>query len=147
MEGMKFKKLKFGGFFLAGMIAGCLLIAIVFNKQVKFRFNVQNLPYIIEIDPCGPPHQIPISFGMSPSDWPFGKALKIVADRTAGAGPARIMVDSDLYSHRLSRENVRPPSGNQPSLELVKQLIASANATDEVQICLVPAGGYRVCLR
>lgn len=144
---MKYKKTKFVGLFVIGLISGVLMMVWVPRQQVKLRFDFKDFPPNVEIDPCGPPHQISISFGTSPSDWSFGKALKMIEDRTAGGGTARILVDLKLYTSELAKKRVRPPSGYQPSLELVKQIIASADVTDKVQICLIPEGGYRVCMR
>jgi hypothetical protein len=60
---------------------------------------------------------------------------------------ARIYLDNNILSLPVLKTIISPPTGTQPSLEAVKQIIASADATNALQICFVPACGYRICAK
>jgi hypothetical protein len=130
--------------FVLGLIIGVIITAIVQERGGKVKIELK-WPPSFEYDACGAPHQVPINFGRPPSVRSLGEALKIVEERTQGRGPARIFVDKKILDMELTSAKVHPPAGSQPSLDVVKQLVASANASDKIQICLVPEGGYRVC--
>lgn len=127
-----------------GLIVGIIVMAICQNYGGKVKVEMK-WPPSIEYDACGAPHQVPINFGRPPSTRPLGEALRIVAERTQGRGPARIFVDENIFNMDISMVKVLPPAGSQPSLEVVRQLLASADASAKIQICLIPEGGYRVC--
>lgn len=130
--------------FVSGLIIGIIVMVIIQNRAGKLKIEIK-FPPSIEYDACGAPHQVPINFGRPPSMRSLGEALKIVEERTQGRGAARIFVDKKILDMDLASVKVHPPAGSHPSLEVVKQLIASANASDKIQICLIPEGGYRVC--
>lgn len=143
MKNISLKCFTFG--LIIGLTIGVILMVMIQRNAGKIRIDVK-FPPVIEYDACGSPHQVPINFGHAPSIRSLGEALKIIEERTQGRGVARIYVDKKIYESNLALVNVKPPSGSFPSLELINQLIASANAFDKIRICLVPGGGYIVCL-
>ena len=132
--------------FVSGLILGIILTIICQNYAGRVKIEIK-WPPSIEYDASGAPHQVPINFGRPPSTRPLGDALRIVAQRTQGRATARIIVDPNIFDMELASEKLEPPARPQPSLEVVKQLLSSANASDKIHICLIPEGGYRVCAR
>jgi hypothetical protein len=95
---------------------------------------------------CPSPYEVPLSFGEQPSTRPLSEALKIVQDRTQGTGQARVYIDQEVLDARFATARVHPPSGSQPSLGVVRQLLDEAHASRMADICLAPSEGFRVQL-
>ena len=102
------------------------------------------MPPGLELNCAGAPHQLPLNFGGQPPRMTLARALTIVAERTQAAGSARVYVAPDVLQDSVAATLVDPPSGAQPSLVLVQQLLAQAQASSSIGICLVPEGGYRI---
>ena len=132
--------------FFIGIVVGIISTIFIQYNGGRVKIVFEWLPSI-EFDWTGAPHQVPINFGSSPSRRSLGEALRIVAERTQGRGPARVYIDENVFEIEIEKVKVHPPAGAQPSLEIIRQLLASANASDKIYICLVPEGGYRVCAR
>jgi hypothetical protein len=84
---------------------------------------------------------VPIDFGGQPATWSLGEALKIIAERTQGRGEARIQVDGRVLEATFATKRVNPPAGPQPALSVVQQLLVSAGASHQVDICFAQRGG------
>lgn len=131
--------------FLIGLLIGIFSFLFIMDRGGKVEIGFE-YPWV-KIDFVGAPHQIPINFGENPSEWTLGKALEVIEDRTQGRGSARVFVDKNVLSGQFASRTVKPPAGYQPSLQVIKQLLVDASASNNIQICLVPEGGYRICER
>jgi hypothetical protein len=95
---------------------------------------------------CPSPYEEPLSFGQNPSPRPLSDALRIVGQATQGMGQARIFVDQEVLDAKFAAVRVHPPSGSQPSLAVVRQLIDEAQASKMADICLAPSQGFVIQL-
>lgn len=95
---------------------------------------------------CPSPYSVSLNFGEKPSSRSLAEALSIVRDRTQGTGQARIYIDQDVLDAKFATAIVHPPSGSQPSLTVVRQLLDEAKATKMADICLAPSEGFHVQL-
>jgi hypothetical protein len=132
---------------LVGAVAGLVLAFFLFS-QAQYRGCAFNLkiayPPEIGFDCAGAPHQVAVDFGSRPSRMSLGEALKIIAERTQSRGSARVLIDQSVLSLPAAGTKIDPPAGPQPSLDIIQQLIAQANANEEIGVLLVPHGGYQV---
>lgn len=67
-------------------------------------------------------------------------ALQRIADITADRSPQRVFYDHDLTHTNFGNKKVHPPSGRQRSLTIIRQLLTEAQASEDVDICIVPNG-------
>lgn len=95
---------------------------------------------------CPSPYAIQLNFGDKPSPRPLSDALSIVQDRTQAQGQARIYVDKEVLSSDFAKTVIHPPSGSQPSLNIVQQLLEEARVSNMVDICLAHDGGFHIQL-
>jgi hypothetical protein len=135
------KGLGYPALFLIGLVVGLYGSDRLYHPGCTLKISTSGLEAA-----CPSPYEVPLNFGQSPSSRPLSDALNIVQDRTRGMGQARIYIDQAVLNTGFAKIAVHPPSGSQPSLTVVRQLLDEAQASKMVDICLEPSGGFRVQL-
>lgn len=135
------------GFVSVGVVIGGILTFLLITWAQYSGCSVDftmSLPPKWQLSCAGAPHQVAVNFGNRPSRQRLGDALAIIAQLTQSRGPARLFVTDAVLNSPVASVNVDPPAGAQPSLTVVQQLLAQAQASDAIGVCIVPDGGYRV---
>jgi len=78
----------------------------------------------------------------NPAPLPLGAALKRIADMTSDKDPQRIFVSPEVMAAPFAKSTVHPPTGDQRSLDIVRQLLTEAGASEHVDICIVQNGYF-----
>ena len=93
------------------------------------------------------PEGTPIEFVSPTPPLPLWAALQRVAQMTESRKSQRVFLDPALANAPFAQSIVRPPVGSQRALVSIRQLLEAAGASDQVDICLVREGGYRIQLK
>lgn len=128
----------------AGIVGGMYLGNVLYYPGCTFRLFSAGSFVVTE---CQSPFEQRISFGSSPSPRPLHSALEIVQEMTQGKQEARIFVDKDVLAAEFAKREVTPPAGPQSAISVTVQLLAHADASDKVDLCLAPSAGFRLKLR
>jgi hypothetical protein len=136
------KVLSYPALFITGLVVGLYGSDKLFRPGCSLKLSMSSG---IETS-CPSPYAVFLNFGEKPSARALDEALSIVQDRTQGQGQARIYIDQTLLSADFAKTMVHPPSGSQPSLKVVQQLLEEARVSRMVDICLAPDAGFHVQL-
>lgn len=135
------KGVRYPALFFLGLAVGLYGSDRFYHPGCTLKLNISGLE-----TSCPSPYEVPLNFGQNPSSRLLSDALSIVQDRTQGMGQARIYIDPDVLNAGFAKITVHPPSGSQSSLAVVHQLLDEVQASNMVDICLEPSGGFHVKL-
>jgi len=76
------------------------------------------------------------------SPLPLAAALKRIADMTSDKDPQRVFVSVEVMAAPFAKNTVHPPTGDQRSLAVVRQLLTEAGALEDVDICIEQSGYF-----
>lgn len=132
------------GTLIAGVLIGFLFAGKALQPGCKIRFSFA--PPAFETD-CPNPFETQLSFGRDPSSRSLSSTLEIIRDKTRSKGQARIYVADEVFEQSFAKATIRPPEGSQGSITTLRQILDDADVSDQVDICLVASGGFRVQMR
>jgi hypothetical protein len=142
--GETLKKLSYPALFVVGFLLGLYGSDRLFRPGCTLKLGL-SAGGLIETS-CPSPYAVPLNFGQKPSVRPLNEALSIIQDKTQGQGQARIYIDDAVLKADFAKTQVHPPSGSQPSITVVQQLLEEARVSRMVDICFAPDGGFHIQL-
>ena len=124
--------------FLAGGIGGVMIGTRAWRDGCVAKIDIGSKFFESDCSEAG--HQGSLIDFANAAPLPLDAALQRIAEITGDKSPQRVFHGHQLANTGFGNQKVHPPAGSQRSLKIVHQLLTEAQASEDVDICIVPDG-------